>query len=337
MIPYGKQDISSKDLNAVIKVLKSNYLTQGPLVPEFEKKLSQYVDAKFGVATNSATSSLHIALKALGVKKGDTVWTSPITFVASANAALYCDAKIDFVDIDPSSFNICPNLLQEKISKTLKNGKLPKVIIPVHMCGLSSDAKKIRQITKKYGIKILDDASHSLGASFQNHKVGCCKYADISVFSFHPVKIITSGEGGMAVTNDKDLKEKMDLYRSHGITKDSKKFITPETGRWYFEQQTLGWNYRMNDIEASLGIEQLNRIDKFISKRNSIAKIYKNSLSDEISFQDFDDSFISSYHLFVIQLKDEETRNSLFNYLYKKGLGFKFITSLFILTLITKN
>jgi UDP-4-amino-4,6-dideoxy-N-acetyl-beta-L-altrosamine transaminase len=311
MIPYGKQDINNEDIKAVIDVLKSDFLTQGPLVPQFEKAVTEYTGSKYGVAVNSATSALHIACMALGIKEGDIVWTSPITFVASANCALYCGASVDFVDIDKKTFNMCPNKLEKKLVQAKKKNLLPKAIIPVHLAGQSCDMKKIKQLSKKFNFKIIEDASHGIGGKYLNKPIGSCIYSDITVFSFHPVKIITTAEGGMAVTNDKNLALEMAKYRSHGIVRGSKE-IKNNDGPWYYEQIDLGFNYRMTDIFAALGISQIKRLDSFVNKRHKIAEEYKKKLQhlDWISLPEQDKKTHSSFHLFIIRINKEKIKIS---------------------------
>ncbi len=275
MIPYGRQDISQEDIDAVTAVLKSDFLTQGPAVPRFEQTVSNYCDAKYAVAVNSATSALHIACLALGVGKGDIVWTSPITFVASANCVLYCGAKVDFVDIDAQTYNMCPERLAEKLAEAKKIGKLPKVVIPVHMCGQSCDMERIFKLGQQYGFKILEDASHAIGGRYNGLPIGNCQFSDIAVFSFHPVKIITTGEGGMAVTNDEQLAKRMRVLRSHGISSAPEDMHERSPDEiWNYQQIELGFNYRMTDIQAALGNSQMVRLDDFVSKRQKIAKRY---------------------------------------------------------------
>lgn len=302
MIPYAKPNINNSDIKSVIKVLQTPFLTQGSKVPEFEKKITEYTGSKYAIAVNSATSALHLACISIGLKKGDYVWTVSNSFVASANAAVYCNANIDFVDINERNFNFSLDHLIQKLKKTKKN-KLPKVFINVHFGGLPDNQKRLKYLSKKYRFKIIEDASHSLGASFLNQKVGSCKWADMTIFSFHPVKTITTAEGGMITTNNKKYFDKLLLLRSHGITKNKDQFKFKMQNISYYEQQYLGFNYRMNDIEASLGISQLKRIDKFVLKRNEIAKEYLKKLKDlPIFFQRIDKEYISSYHLFVIKI-----------------------------------
>ena len=306
MIPYSRQNVTKEDIREVNKVLKSKFLTQGPTVNIFEKKIAELVNAIFGVATNSATSALHIACLALGLNKNDYLWTTAVSFVASANCGLYCNAKVNFIDIDINTFNISIVELEKKLIESKKNKTLPKILVPVHLAGNPTDQKKIFALSKKYGFKIIEDASHSLGAFNNDEPVGSCKWSDITVFSFHPVKIITTGEGGMALTNSRILSRKMKLFSEHGITKNNKDFINKAHGGWYYEQQVLGFNYRMSDIHAALGISQLKRLKNDNKKRNGLAKIYRKELKNlPIKFQEVSSSNISSYHLFIIFLNDE--------------------------------
>ena len=303
MIPYGKQEITQSDIDSVVEVLKSDFLTQGPVVPVFEEHIKNFCGSKYAVATNSATSSLHSACHALGVSKGDIVWTSANTFVASSNCAIYCGATVDFIDIDSRSFNICLNKLESKLILAKKSGKLPKVVIPVHLTGQSCDMKKIYELSLTYNFKIIEDASHSIGSKYLDRYVGSCDYSDITIFSFHPVKIITTGEGGVATTNDKNLAEKLTLFRSHGITRDSELMRKLPDGPWYYEQIDIGYNYRMTELQAALGISQLERIESMISKRHLIANEYDKKLNNlplRVPWQDKKSH--SSYHLYVIRL-----------------------------------
>lgn len=325
MIPYGRQDISQEDIEAVTAVLKSDFLTQGPAVPRFEQTVSNYCDAKYAVAVNSATSALHIACLALGVGKGDVVWTSPITFVASANCALYCGATVDFVDIDGQTYNMCPERLAEKLAEAKKIGKLPKVVIPVHMCGQSCDMARIYKLGQQYGFKILEDASHAIGGRYNGLPIGKCQFSDIAVFSFHPVKIVTAGEGGMAVTNDEHLAKRMRVLRSHGISsalEDMHERSSDEI--WNYQQIELGFNYRMTDIQAALGNSQMVRLDDFVSKRQMIASKYDRYFEDmnvKCPFQ-YADSY-SSYHLYVIRLnlsKTNRTQKEIYQAFHKSGV-----------------
>ena len=320
MIPYGKQSISKKDIDSVVDVLNSDFLTQGPMVPIFEEKISTYVGSKFSSAFNSATSALHGACLSLGLSDKDILWTSAISFVASSNCGLYCGAEIDFVDIDPKTFNICPNELAKKLIFAKKTDSLPKILVVVHMCGQSADMQRIHQICKEYNIKIIEDASHAIGGAYQNNKVGSCKYSDITVFSFHPVKIITTGEGGIACTNSPELKNGLDLSRTHGITKEKSKLYSDLDENWFYEQHTLGYNYRMTDIVAALGISQLERVDDFVNKRNKLALRYNDLLSESpIILPHIIDESHSSFHLYVILIDESKTalkRKELYNHLF---------------------
>ena len=280
MIPYGRQNISQDDIDAVIEVLRSDFLTQGPLVPEFEKVVASYCGAKHAVAVNSATSALHIACLALGVGSGDLVWTSPITFVASANCARYCGADVDFIDIDPDTYNMSMDRLAEKLEQAKQQGRLPKVVIPVHLAGQACEMQKLHALSIQYGFRIIEDASHAIGGSYQGEKIGSCRYSDITVFSFHPVKIITTGEGGMAVTNDPALAKHLARLRSHGITRYPTEMTHPPDGSWYYQQIELGFNYRMTDMQAALGISQMRRLDDFVTQRHAIATLYDELLKE---------------------------------------------------------
>ena len=324
MIPYGKQDINQQDIDAVVEVLKSDFLTQGPQVPRFEKKIIEVAKSQYAVAVNSATSALHIACLALGVGKGDIVWTSPITFVASANCALYCGASIDFVDIDPDTYNLSPTELEKKLKKAKQENCLPKVVIPVHLAGQSCDMQKIHQLSLKYGFKIIEDAAHAIGGKYQGKPIGNCRYSDITVFSFHPVKIVTTAEGGVATTNCPNLSASMQRLRSHGITRDESLMTEPSHGDWYYQQLELGFNYRMSDLHAALGISQLERLTEFIYKRNKLAKDYSEAflgLPLTLPQQLFDTN--SSWHLYIIrlQLSDvSQTHREVFSKLRRAGI-----------------
>ena len=308
MIPYGRQDINQADIDAVVSVLRSDFLTQGPTVPAFEKAVADYCGAQHAVAVNSATSALHIACLALGVGKGDSVWTTPITFVASANCALYCGATVDFVDIDPRTYNLSVDRLAEKLALAEKTGKLPKVVIPVHLCGQPCDMAGIHALSQQYGFKIIEDASHAIGGKYKGEPIGNGRYSDITVFSFHPVKIITSGEGGMAVTNDATLAKHMRLLRSHGISSTAVDMQPrPAQEIWNYQQIDLGFNYRMTDLHAALGLSQMRRLDEFVTQRHAIAKRYDQMLSalPMLTPWQHADSY-SGYHLYVIRLKLNE-------------------------------
>ena len=314
MIPYSKQNINKKDTSAVLKVLKSNFLTQGPTVQKFEEKICKLTRAKYAIACNNGTSALHLACLALDVKKNDIVWTVPNTFVATANCVLNCGGKIDFVDIDKENFNISIVELEKKLIRAKKKKKLPKILIPVHLGGEPTEQKKIWHLSRKYKFKIIEDASHSIGAKHLKEPVGSCKWSHITTFSFHPVKVITTIEGGAALTNDKKLSEKMKLFLSNGITKNQKNFKNKKMKNcpWYYEQQETGYNYRMSDVCAALGISQLSRLKKFIAERNKIANIYKRLLKNlPLKFQNISKENLSTYHLLIVQFN---LKKSKFNY-----------------------
>ena len=325
MIPYAKQDISDEDIDSVIEVLKSDFLTQGNKVPLFEDIISERVGAKYALAANSATSCLYLSCLSLGLSKEDILWTSPITYVASANCALYCGAEVDFVDIDPLTWNISVEILEEKLKTARKIKKVPKILVLVHLAGNPCDLQKVFDLSKEYGFSIIEDASHALGSKYSGEHIGSSVYSDISVFSFHPVKNITTGEGGMILTNNQKLSEKIHLYRSHGITRDTKKMINKEEGLWYYEQLLLGFNFRMSDIHAALGISQMNSIDKFISKRNELSQIYTEELKGlPLTIQRVRKEDLSAWHIFVIRLKLSElklSRLEIYNSLRNKGIG----------------
>ncbi|WP_440669477.1 UDP-4-amino-4,6-dideoxy-N-acetyl-beta-L-altrosamine transaminase [Candidatus Pelagibacter sp. HIMB1483] len=318
IINYSKHYIDKKDVFEVSKVLKSNFLTQGPTVKKFEDKIKKYLNVKFSIAVNSATSGLHISCLALGVKKGDIVWTTPNSFVATANCIIHCGAKVDFVDINPDTYNICANLLEKKLKKTKKK-KLPKVIIVVHFSGLPCDLNKIKKLSKKYKFKIIEDSSHALGANYRKTKIGDCKFSDISVFSFHPIKSITSGEGGMVTTNSKEISNKLSILRSHGILRNKKIFEKKYRIETHYDQVKLGFNFRMNDIEAALGISQFKKLKKFLKRRKEIADFYFKNLN-KLPIKLPINSKDSSWHLFVILLKNFNIRNKLYKYLKKRGI-----------------
>jgi len=321
MIPYGRQSISQADIDAVVATLKSDFLTQGPAVPRFEASTAAYCGAAHAVAVNSATSALHIACLALDVGPGDLVWTSPITYVASANCALYCGAEVDFVDIDPKTYCLSVERLAEKLERAEAAGRLPKVVIPVHLAGQSCDMATIQQLARRYGFRTVEDASHAVGASYRGGPVGDCRFSDIAVFSFHPVKIITTGEGGMALTNDSDLARRMALYRTHGVTREPAEFERPADGGWYYEQQALGFNYRMTDIAAALGASQLTRLGEFVARRRALAARYDDlfgNTSLKRPWQHPDTQ--SSWHLYVIRV-DADARRAAFDGLRDRGIG----------------
>lgn len=325
MIPYGRQDISQQDIDAVLEILQSDFLTQGPKVPAFEQIIARHVGAKHALAVNSATSALHIACLALGLGPGDWLWTTPITFVASANCGLYCGAQIDFVDIDRVTYNLCPKALEAKLIEAECSGKLPKVLVAVHLCGQPCDMQAIHALAQRYNFRVIEDASHAIGGKYQNEFIGNCRYSDITVFSFHPVKIITTAEGGMALTNDNSLAEKMSLYRSHGVTRDSSLMTHDPDGPWYYQQVELGYNYRMTELQAALGISQMQRLDKFVAQRHVLAQRYNELLSDlplTLPWQ-HPDSY-SGLHLYVIRLHLDQinkTHLQVFEELREAGIG----------------
>jgi UDP-4-amino-4,6-dideoxy-N-acetyl-beta-L-altrosamine transaminase len=326
MIPYGRQDINQDDIDSVIEVLKSNFLAQGPVVPVFEKVVSNYCDADHAVACTSATAALHIACLALDLGPGDWLWTSPNTFVASSNCALYCGAQVDFVDIDPRTYNMSVEQLAEKLEHAEKLGKLPKVVVPVHLCGQSCDMQAIHVLSQQYGFKVIEDASHAIGGRYQNKTVGNCKFSDITVFSFHPVKIITTGEGGMALTNDPELCSRMQRFRSHGVTSDPNLMqLRPNDEIWNYQQIDLGFNYRMTEMNAALGVSQMVRLDKFVKKRHEIATHYNKELTGLAlkTPRQHSDSY-SSFHLYPICIdleNNNKTQREVYNTLQSSGVN----------------
>ena len=325
MIPYGRQDITQTDIDAVVGVLQSDFLTQGPMVPRFEQSVAQHVGATHALAVNSATSALHIACLALGLGPGDRLWTTPITFVASANCALYCGAEIDFVDIDPRTYNLCPQALALKLEQAEREGTLPKVVVPVHLCGQPCDMQAIHALSQRYGFKIIEDASHAIGGKYQGEFIGNSRYSDITVFSFHPVKIITTAEGGMALTNDDELATKMGLLRSHGITRDPAQMTHEADGPWYYQQIDLGFNYRMTELQAALGVTQMQRLDQYVARRHQLARRYDDLLTGlpvTAPWQQAD--IYSVLHLYVIRLqldKIQKTHRQVFEALRELGIG----------------
>lgn len=325
MIPYGRQDINQDDIDSVIATLKSDFLTQGPQTPAFESALCEHTGAKYALAVNSATSALHIAVLALGLGEGDWLWTSPISFVASSNCALYCGAQVDFVDIDPKTYNLSVDALEAKLIQAKKEHRLPKVVVPVHLCGQSCDMQGIAKLAKEYGFAVVEDASHAIGAKYQGHMVGSCEYSDIVVFSFHPVKIITTAEGGAVVTNNSDLAQKMTLLRSHGITRDEKLMQGSCDGAWYYQQIDLGFNYRMTELQAALGVSQMHRLNTYVEKRQKLARRYNQLLSGlslQLPYQHPDT--YSSYHLYPILLAAEDlpkNRSQIFDELRQAEIG----------------
>lgn len=322
MIPYGRQDISQDDIEAVHAVLRSDFLTQGPVVPRFEAALADWAGAAYGIAVNSATSALHIACLALDIGPGDRLWTSPITFVASANCGLYCGATVDFVDIDPATYNMSPARLEEKLIAAQKTGTLPKVIVPVHMCGQSCDMEAIGTLARSYGVAVIEDASHAIGGHWQGAPVGNCSYSDITVFSFHPVKIITTAEGGLATTNNPDLAAKMERLRSHGITREPALMTHEPDGPWYYQQIDLGLNYRMTEMQAALGLSQMGRLEQFVAHRHLLAERYDAALSDfPLSTPWRHPNSYSAFHLYIIALDDPTCHRPIFEALRAQGIG----------------
>jgi UDP-4-amino-4,6-dideoxy-N-acetyl-beta-L-altrosamine transaminase len=322
MIPYGRQEITQQDLDAVIGVLQSDWLTQGPAIEQFETAIAHRVGAPFVTAVNSATSALHLACLALGVQPGDIVWTSPITFVASANCALFCGASVDFVDIDPQTFNMSPQALEIKLRKAQQEGRLPKVVIPVHMAGQSCEMEAIHALSQQYGFRIIEDASHAIGGYYQNQPIGNCRYSDIAVFSFHPVKIVTTGEGGAVVTQNPKLDDRVKLLRSHGITRNPDAMEGDTHGPWYYQQIDLGFNYRMTDLQAALGTSQLERLEKYIEQRHMLAKRYNTLLENlpvVLPWQHPDT--YSAFHLYIIRLQTGPLRRQIFEALRAKEVG----------------
>jgi UDP-4-amino-4,6-dideoxy-N-acetyl-beta-L-altrosamine transaminase len=325
VIPYGRQDITQADIDAVIEVLRSDYLTQGPMVPQFEQAVAQHVGAKHALAVNSATSALHLACLALGLGPGDRLWTTPVTFVASANCGLYCGASVDFVDIDPRTYNLCADALARRLEAAAQRGELPKVLVAVHLCGQPCDMAAIAALAKRYGFRVIEDASHAIGGRHRGEFIGSCRYSDITVFSFHPVKIITTAEGGMAVTNDDLLAKRMALLRSHGITRDPGDMTHPPDGPWYYQQIDLGFNYRMTELQAALGVSQLARLDAYVARRHAISRRYDDLLErlPVTTPWQHPDSY-SAWHLYVIRLKPHEgspARGQVFESLRRQGIG----------------
>lgn len=325
MIPYGKQDINQADIDSVVEVLKSDFLTQGPQTPLFEKLIADYCGVEYGVAVNSATSALHIACLALELGEKDWLWTSPNTFVASANCGLYCGAQVDFVDIDPLTYNMCTLALEQKLIQAKQENKLPKIVIPVHFAGQSCDMQRIHQLGQEFGFKIIEDAAHAIGGQYLGRPVGGCQYSDITVFSFHPVKIITTAEGGLAATNQSDLANKMQLLRSHGITRDPALMTNDSEGDWYYQQIDLGFNYRMTELQAALGVSQMQRLDEFVTKRHALLERYTELLKElpVITPEQFEDSY-SALHLYPIQLESQKIEKShaqVFDELRQNGIG----------------
>ena len=319
MIPYGRQAVTAADIEAVVEVLRSDMITQGPVVPRFESRVAAYCGASRAVAANSGTSALHLACRALDLAPGDVLWTSPITFVASANCARYCGAAVDFVDIDPATGNLCPNALEDRLRTAERAGRLPKVVMPVHFAGQPCDMAAIGALAERYGFRVIEDASHALGATFQGEAIGNGRYSDITVFSFHPVKLITTGEGGMAVTADAELADRMTLLRSHGITRDAAAMEGEPDGPWSYQQIDLGYNYRMTDIQAALGVSQLERLDDYIEQRHELAAVYDQALAElpvRVSAAIADTR--SALHLYVVRVDE---RRRVFDALRAAGIG----------------
>lgn len=321
-IPYGRQDIRDDDIDAVTEVLRSDWLTQGPAVPRFESAVAAYCGAKHAVAVNSATSALHIACLALGLGPGDRLWTSPNTFVASANCARYCGAAVDFVDIDPDSYNMSVDALRLKLEEAAAVGALPKIVVPVHFAGQSCDMRGIHALAREYGFYVIEDASHAIGGRYLEDAVGSCRFSDICVLSFHPVKIITTAEGGMALTDDDELAARLSRLRSHGITRDPALMDCEMEGPWFYQQIDLGFNYRMTDIHAALGCSQLTRIDEYVARRHEIAERYRTLLSNlPLRLPSQSSDAVSAWHLYAVQLPPECDRRRLFESLRSAGIG----------------
>jgi len=324
-VPYGRQDITQDDIDAVTEVLRSDFLTQGPAVPAFEAAVAARVGASHAVAVSNATAALHVACLALGLGKGDVLWTVPNTFVASANCARYCGADVDFVDIDPVTWNMSVPRLREKLEIARTSGRLPKIVVPVHFAGQPTDQQEIWKLSGEFGFRVIEDASHSIGARRCDEPVGSCRWSDVTVFSFHPVKIITTGEGGMIVTNDAALAARMAMLRSHGITRDADRFVDESAGAWYYEQQDLGFNYRMTDIQAALGLSQLVRLESYVERRNALARRYDEALADiAIRLPVVLSENLSSYHLYVVRLNTgiaPISHRAVFDALRASGIG----------------
>ena len=325
MIPYSRQDISEKDIDEVNKILRSDFLTQGPTVPKFEKIVTDYCGASHGVAVTSATSALHIACLALDLGPEDWLWTSPNTFVSSANCGRYCGANIDFVDIDSKTYNMSVTELKKKLIKAKIDNKIPKIVVPVHFAGQSCDMKKIYELSQEYDFKIIEDASHAIGGKYLDKTIGSCEYSHITVFSFHPVKIITTAEGGLATTNDIKLLERMQLFRSHGVTRSQKLMTEKSSDEWFYQQIDLGFNYRMNELQAALGISQMQRLDEFIQKRNILKKRYDRLIDELPIIKPHQSSDVySALHLYPIQIDTKKTmlsRSKIFSELKKNDIG----------------
>lgn len=325
MIPYGRQDITQADIDAVVGVLQSDFLTQGPMVPKFEGRIADYCNAKHALAVNSATSALHIACLALGLEPGDLLWTTSVTFVASANCGLYCGARVDFVDIDPRTYNLDVVALEHKLLDAQRNGQLPKVLVAVHLCGQPCDMERIHALSQQFGFRVIEDASHAIGGKYQGLPIGNCQYSAITVFSFHPVKIITTAEGGMVTTNDAQLAQKMGLLRSHGITRDPEQMTHDADGPWYYKQIDLGFNYRMTELQAALGVSQMDRLDDYVARRHQLAARYRELLAHlPVTLPWQHPEGYSGLHLFVIRLQLDKlavTHRQVFESLRAQGIG----------------
>lgn len=324
MIYYGKQNVNGADIKAVVDVLQSDFLTQGPVLEQFEQKVAQYCGAKYAVAVTNATSALHIACRAAGLGKEDVLWTSPITFTASANCGRYCGADVDFVDIDAATYNMSVDELEKKLKKAKSNGRLPKLVVPVHLAGQSCDMKRIHELSVEYGFTVLEDASHAIGADYLDTKVGSCVYSDMAVFSFHPVKIITTGEGGMILTNNEALYKKLCLYRSHGITRDAELMTCEADGPWYYQQLYLGYNYRMTELQAALGFSQMDRLDEFVARRRYLVDRYNELLQDlPVITPHVLEGTNPSWHLYMVRVdfsKLKMDKVQLFSEMKKRGI-----------------
>lgn len=323
MIPYGRQSISEEDIAAVEAVLRSEWITQGPAIGAFERGLADYcgLQGGGGVAVANATAALHIAMLALGVGPGDVVWTSPNTFIASANCALYCGAEVDFVDTDPDTYNLCARKLAEKLEQARVAGRLPKVVIPVHFAGQSCDMRAIAALAQQYGFRVVEDASHAVGAEYDGGKVGDCRFSDIAIFSFHPVKILTTAEGGMLMARDPALYRRLQLLRSHGMTREAGELDKHDEGGWYYEQIDLGYNYRITDLQAALGLSQLGRLDLFLARRRALAARYDTLLAELPVIRPRQAAYgVSAFHLYPIQV-DPARRRAVFDSLRSQGIG----------------
>ena len=324
MIYYGKQNVNEADIKAVVDVLQSDFLTQGPVLEQFEKKVAEYCGAKYAVAVTNATSALHIACRAAGLGEGDVLWTSPITFTASANCGRYCGSDVDFVDIDAATYNMSVDELAKKLRKAKAEGRLPKVVVPVHLAGQSCDMKRIHELAIEYGFTVLEDASHAIGADYLDTKVGSCAYSDMAVFSFHPVKIITTSEGGMVLTNNEDLYKKLCLYRSHGITRDASLMTHEADGPWYYQQIDLGYNYRMTELQAALGFSQMDRLDEFVARRRYLVDRYNELLQDlPVVMPHVLEGANPSWHLYMLRVdfyRAKLDKVQLFEEMKKRGI-----------------